>query len=125
MTDEADTDLPPSEGSLSDGMRIIADFVRTLPRKPGVYRMIAADGEVLYVGKARSLRSRVAAYTQPTRLATRLIRSRISHIPIPTPTPTAASVSTTGTCLRFTMGRSSRLFYRLDAIAAAIVPSSR
>ncbi|MCX7361167.1 MAG: excinuclease ABC subunit UvrC [Alphaproteobacteria bacterium] len=55
-------------------MRIIGDFVHTLPRKPGVYRMIAADGEVLYVGKARSLRSRVAAYTQPTRLATRLIR---------------------------------------------------
>ncbi|MBN9486721.1 MAG: excinuclease ABC subunit UvrC [Alphaproteobacteria bacterium] len=55
-------------------MRTIADFVRTLPRKPGVYRMIAADGEVLYVGKARSLRSRVAAYTQPTRLATRLMR---------------------------------------------------
>ena len=74
MTDEIDIDLPPSEGSLADGMRIIADFVRTLPRKPGVYRMIAADGEVLYVGKARSLRSRVAAYTQPTRLATRLIR---------------------------------------------------
>jgi excinuclease ABC subunit C len=48
--------------------------VRTLPRKSGVYRMIAGDGEVLYVGKARSLRSRVAAYTQPTRLATRLIR---------------------------------------------------
>lgn len=74
MTDEADIELPPSEGSLADGMRIIAEFVRTLPRKPGVYRMIAADGEVLYVGKARSLRSRVAAYTQPTRLATRLIR---------------------------------------------------
>jgi excinuclease ABC subunit C len=74
MTEEADTDQLPSEGSLSDGMRIIADFVRTLPRKPGVYRMIGADGEVLYVGKARSLRSRVAAYTQPTRLATRLIR---------------------------------------------------
>ena len=82
MTDDTDsaTDLesgpeaPPSEGSLADGIRIIAEFVRTLPRKPGVYRMIAADGEVLYVGKARSLRSRVAAYTQPTRLATRLIR---------------------------------------------------
>ena len=65
---------PPSEGSLADGMRIIGEFVRTLPRKPGVYRMIAADGEVLYVGKARSLRNRVAAYTQPTRLATRLMR---------------------------------------------------
>jgi len=74
VTDEPDIDLPPSEGSLADGMRIIAEFVRTLPRKPGVYRMIAADGEVLYVGKARSLRSRVASYTQPTRLAARLIR---------------------------------------------------
>ena len=74
MSTETDIEQPPSEGSLADGMRIIADFVHTLPRKPGVYRMIAADGEVLYVGKARSLRSRVAAYTQPTRLATRLMR---------------------------------------------------
>lgn len=74
MNDDIEPDQKPSEGSLADGMRIIGDFVHTLPRKPGVYRMIAADGEVLYVGKARSLRSRVAAYTQPTRLATRLIR---------------------------------------------------
>jgi excinuclease ABC subunit C len=74
VTDETDLDQKPNEGSLADGMRIIADFVHTLPRKPGVYRMIATDGEVLYVGKARSLRSRVAAYTQPTRLATRLMR---------------------------------------------------
>ena len=80
VSDETDIDLkpaeeaPPSEGSLADGMRIIGEFVHTLPRKPGVYRMIAADGEVLYVGKARSLRSRVAAYTQPTRLDTRLLR---------------------------------------------------
>ena len=34
-------------GLLADGMRIIGEFVRTLPRKPGVYRMIGADGEVL------------------------------------------------------------------------------
>ena len=80
VSDETDIDLkpaeeaPPSEGSLADGMRIIGEFVHTLPRKPGVYRMIAADGEVLYVGKARSLRSRVAAYTQPTRLDNRLLR---------------------------------------------------
>jgi excinuclease ABC subunit C len=87
VSDETDTDtdhkpsedsLPSegslAEGSLADGMRIIGEFVRTLPRKSGVYRMIGSDGEVLYVGKARSLRSRVAAYTQPTRLATRLIR---------------------------------------------------
>jgi len=80
VTDEIEQDGKPSEGSLesegslADGMRVIAEFVRTLPRKPGVYRMIAADGEVLYVGKARSLRSRVAAYTQPTRLENRLMR---------------------------------------------------
>ena len=72
--EEAGSDAPPAAGSLADGVRIIGEFVRTLPRKPGVYRMIAADGEVLYVGKARSLRTRVANYTQPTRLATRLIR---------------------------------------------------
>ena len=78
---DLDDDLPqtpaeelPAEGSLADGLRIIGEFVRTLPRKPGVYRMISADGEVRYVGKARSLRSRVAAYTQPTRLDTRLQR---------------------------------------------------
>ena len=64
----------PPEGTLAEGTQIIAGFVRTLPRKPGVYRMIAADGEVLYVGKAKSLRSRVGSYTQPNRLATRLIR---------------------------------------------------
>jgi excinuclease ABC subunit C len=80
VSDDADIDqilseaLPAGEGTLADGMRIIGEFVHTLPRKPGVYRMIAADGEVLYVGKARSLRSRVAAYTQPTRLDTRLVR---------------------------------------------------
>jgi len=87
VSDETDTDtdrkpsedsLPsegsPAEGSLADGMRIIGEFVRTLPRKSGVYRMIGGDGEVLYVGKARSLRSRVAAYTQPTRLDNRLVR---------------------------------------------------
>ena len=61
-------------GTLADGMRVIAEFVRTLPKKPGVYRMIAADGEVLYVGKARSLRQRVTAYTQANRLETRLMR---------------------------------------------------
>lgn len=78
MTDETDIEHASgealSEGSLADGMRIIAEFVRTLPRKPGVYRMIAADGEVLYVGKAKSLRNRVTAYTQANRLETRLMR---------------------------------------------------
>ena len=80
MTQETDLEIKPGEdslpgsGTLAGGMRIISEFVRTLPKKPGVYRMIGADGEVLYVGKARSLRNRVAAYTQPTRLENRLLR---------------------------------------------------
>ena len=40
----------------------LAGFVRTLTRRPGVYRMIGEDGEVLYVGKAKDLRRRVGSY---------------------------------------------------------------
>jgi excinuclease ABC subunit C len=37
-------------------------FVKRLPERPGVYRMLDADGKIVYVGKARSLRSRVSSY---------------------------------------------------------------
>ncbi|HEY6432230.1 MAG TPA: excinuclease ABC subunit UvrC [Acetobacteraceae bacterium] len=45
-----------------------------MPTNPGVYRMLDAKGDALYVGKARSLKKRVTAYTQPARLPERLRR---------------------------------------------------
>jgi excinuclease ABC subunit C len=59
---------------LEAGVAAIRSVVRTLPVRPGVYRMVDARGEVLYVGKARSLRNRVTNYTQVSRLTKRLQR---------------------------------------------------
>jgi excinuclease ABC subunit C len=56
------------------GHEIIRDFVKTLPPSPGVYRMIDAQGEVMYVGKARNLKARVTNYTRPEALEARLQR---------------------------------------------------
>ena len=52
----------------------IAAYVKTLPDAPGVYRMLNDKGEVLYVGKAKSLRKRVVSYARGTPHADRLTR---------------------------------------------------
>lgn len=59
---------------LETGIAAIRNVLRTLPAKPGVYRMHDARGDVLYVGKARALRNRVTNYTQVDRLPNRLRR---------------------------------------------------
>ena len=56
------------------GVPVIARHLKTLPNKPGVYRMIGADGRVLYVGKAKALKKRVASYTKPERQSIRIQR---------------------------------------------------
>lgn len=56
------------------GSALIADYVSRLPGKPGVYRMIGDDGIILYVGKARSLKNRVASYAKPTGHSNRIMR---------------------------------------------------
>jgi len=59
---------------LDAGVAAIREVLTTLPRRPGVYRMQDARGDVLYVGKARALRNRVINYTQVTKLPKRLQR---------------------------------------------------
>jgi excinuclease ABC subunit C len=56
------------------GAAVIEAALATLPLTPGVYRMLDAKGDALYVGKARSLKKRVTSYTQPARLPERLRR---------------------------------------------------
>jgi excinuclease ABC subunit C len=64
------SDMP----DLDAGVAAIRDVVKTLPARPGVYRMLDARGDVLYVGKAASLRSRVPNYMQVQQLPRRLQR---------------------------------------------------
>ncbi|WP_296718231.1 excinuclease ABC subunit UvrC [Erythrobacter sp.] len=63
-----------AQPDLEGGVAAIRDMVKVLKPVPGVYRMCDARGEVLYVGKARSLKARVANYTQIAQLSGRLQR---------------------------------------------------
>ena len=63
-----------AQPNLEAGVAAIRAVVKVLKPLPGVYRMLDARGDVLYVGKARSLKARVANYTQVAGLTNRLQR---------------------------------------------------
>jgi excinuclease ABC subunit C len=69
-----DDPIPPAAPVPLKGAAVIEAALPTLPLAPGVYRMLDAKGDALYVGKARVLQKRVTAYTQPARLPERLRR---------------------------------------------------
>ncbi len=72
--DKATYTVTGSQPDIDAGVEAIRTTLRTLPTRPGVYRMHDARGDVLYVGKARALRNRVTNYTQVDRLSKRLQR---------------------------------------------------
>ena len=56
------------------GHEVIQDYLKTLDGSPGVYRMLNAASEVLYVGKARNLKARVSNYARPSGHSGRIAR---------------------------------------------------
>lgn len=56
------------------GAAAIEPFIKNLPGTPGVYRMLDSAGDALYVGKAKNLKKRVSAYTQPQKHTIRIQR---------------------------------------------------
>ncbi|MEA3021938.1 MAG: excinuclease subunit, partial [Alphaproteobacteria bacterium] len=73
LADAADSERH-APGSFGAGRAAIARYARHAPTSPGVYRMIGAAGEVLYVGKAKSLKRRVVAYARETGHDSRITR---------------------------------------------------
>ncbi len=78
---------------IADGIDVIKGRLKTISTSPGVYRMLNAKGDVLYVGKARNLKARLTSYTQPERMVVR-IRKMVFEtrdlVVVETPTETEA-----------------------------------
>ncbi len=75
--DEVDTaklSFDEEAGSLAVGRAAILHYLKLAPARPGVYRMIDGRGEVLYVGKAKNVKKRIAAYARRAGLDTRIER---------------------------------------------------
>ena len=86
MSETTDKSQSPDtpEADFARGLAYLKSQLASLPAKAGVYRMLDAHGEALYVGKARDLSKRVPSYTRPTNLNGRLMRmvSETVHLEI-------------------------------------------
>src|ERR671921_1784012 len=71
---DVEFDLEVNPDSVQRGTEVIRHFWNTLPNAPGVYRMLDAKGDVLYVGKAKSLKSRVGSYARGQAHSNRIAR---------------------------------------------------
>ena len=99
---DLDADLPSLEitqedeaapASVKAGASVIRSHWKHAPKGPGVYRMIGADEEVLYVGKAKSVRKRIASYMRPaghTNRIARMIALTVAMVFVSTATETEA-----------------------------------
>ena len=81
-SDDAGETLP--EGTLATGQAAIARAVRHAPQSAGVYRMLNAANDVLYVGKAKSVRKRLSSYARPAGHPARIARmiAATTHVEI-------------------------------------------
>jgi excinuclease ABC subunit C len=72
---EHETTIDLAAGNpLAAGRATIARYAKHAPKSPGVYRMIDASGDVLYVGKAKNIRKRIVAYARPVAYDSRIER---------------------------------------------------
>jgi len=73
-TEPEEARLDTDEASLAAGRAAIVAHAKLAPSRPGVYRMMDARGDVLYVGKAKNIKKRIQAYARPAGLDTRIER---------------------------------------------------
>src|SRR5438105_14898139 len=73
-SEESEVDVVEMTGPFAGGRAALLRHAKLAPSAPGVYRMLDAAGEVLYVGKATNIKKRITSYTRPTGQDTRIER---------------------------------------------------